>query len=472
LYDARVWRARIAAALVVLAIGRTASADPPLVRVHVDMSSEAARPVEIHVADRTAVAVQVTKNAFQSCTVTSTVEKLPEPPDPVAEVLSVLSGIPGLPTAARPGAAPAPAPPHGCEPLHHQLNDLLRELSELNADLDDQLVQIRERAASLPRWGACDRTPVCSDAAAAQAKLEQLAAAIRRTPSHPVASMTVAAARAAELLKALNAKIDEPADDDGAWLRTAFVRLREAMELIDAANERRQLAIKGRESLVAVRERILAYRASTHVEQPLPPLANARATVTIACTNVVTQQPVIYATDATDHIVTTPAPSRSATVVYRSRPAAGVSAGVLYSSVDRRRIGIAAHRVGVDDGVVIYQRRVVESSVAAGQFVPFSFVHLNAPGFRSRRVAPAVSVGVGLNPNNGDTVAEYFAGGALALGRALTLQVGWHVGSRLEPAEQFALGDSVPDRLAAVPTTRRRATGLAVGVGYALPWPR
>jgi hypothetical protein len=468
-----VWYARAAATILTLAVCRHSAADPRVVRIRVDLTSASTPVAALQVDDGARVVLQVTKSVFHSCTVSSKVESVVAPPNPVAQILALLSVIPGAPTVLRPQEQPeTPPPPPGSEPLQRQLDDLMRDTTELNADLDNQLGQIRDRALSLPRWIACDDTRLCTDPDGARGRLDQLAAAIQRTPSQPIASVTVAAGRAAELLKTLDARLDEPSEDDGVWLQWAFSRLRAIEESIDLANERRQSAAKGREALLAVRDRILAFSTATWFEEPLPSAENARAAITVACANIVTQQPIVYSLDKNQRVVASRTPAASVTIIYQSAPRVSVSAGFLYSVLDRGTVGVAAHRIGADDGVVSYQRRVVENDRAAWQVVPFSFVNLIAPGFRGRRVSPAASAGVGLNPNNGGTVAEYFAGGALSVGRAVTLHLGVHFGNRVMPGGQFSLGDVVPDRLTAVPTTRAQARALAVGMAYRLPLPR
>jgi hypothetical protein len=453
-------------ALVIFSIADTASAGQRFARVAIDLTRPGAQaPPRIHVDDGTRVVVHVAKSVFHSCTIATKVDALPAPANPVAQALAILGGLPGVPSALRADRPPA----QQTHLLERQIDGLLNDVRDLHADLDDEIVQLRERALSLPRWVACDGTPLCSDAPAARAKLDRLAFAIQQTPSRPIASVAVASARAADLLKTLNAAVDRPTEDEGAWLDSAFERLRAIDELIDLAKERRDVALKGREALLLVRERILAYEPATVMEEPLAPQSNSKTLVTVACTNVVTQQPAVYRLEADDRVVADRLPPVSATVVYQTAPRATISGGVLYSTVDRRSIGIAPHRTGTDGRVATYERRVVENDRAAWQIVPFSFVNLIVPGLRGRAVVPAASLGIGLNPNNGSVAAEYFAGGSIAFGRSVTVQIGTHFGTRLEPAEQFAVGDVLPDRVTVVPTTRTRARGIGVGLTYVIP---
>jgi hypothetical protein len=468
----RVWRHATATSLCLLFTSPWALAEPA--RLVVDMTSlhaEPPRPLRVARGER--VVVRIRKPVFHTCTVASKAEALPALPDPIAQILGILSALPGALTAFRLEAAPVTsAPARDLESLARQLDGLLHDVTDLNADLDDQIAQLCSRTVGLPEWIACDRTVTCSDPIAARARLDQLAAAIQRTPSQAIGSTAIATARTTELLKTLTTKV-VPASEDGAWMEWAFSRIRVIQELIDTAVERRQIVIKGREALLTVRDRILAFAPSVTMDEPLSPQDNAKTVVSVACSDVVMQQPAIYAQAPDGSVTSERIPPVTAAIVYQDAPRATVSAGVLYSSVDGREIGVTAHSTGADAmGVVTYQRRVVESDRSSWQLLPFSFFNIMVPGLRTSQLSFAGSLGVGLNPNNGSTVVEYFAGGSIGLGRAVSVEVGAHFGTRQEPAEQFVVGDVVPDRLVTVPTTRVRATALGVALSYAIPLPR
>jgi hypothetical protein len=467
----RVWRHVTATAVCLLFASSSTLAGQAQLIIDVTSShAEPPRPLRVERGDR--VVVRIRKPVFHTCTLTSKAEALPALPDPIAQILGILTALPGTLTAFRLEAAPATSAPRDLESLARQLDSLLQDVTDLNADLDDQIAQLRSRTLALPEWIACDRTATCSDPIAARARLDQLAAAIQRTPSQAIGSTEVATARATELLKTLTTKI-VPASEDGAWMEWAFGRIRVIQELVDAAVERRQIVIKAREALLTVRDRILAFAPSVTMDEPLSPQDNAKTVVSVACSDVVMQQPVIYAKAPDGSVTSERIPPVAAAVVYQDAPRATVSAGVLYSSVDGREIGVTAHSTGADaSGVVAYQRRVVESDRSSWQLLPFSFFNVMIPGLRTSQLSLAGSLGVGLNPNNGSTVVEYFAGGSIGIGRALSVEVGAHFGTRQEPAEQFVVGDVVPDRLITVPTTRVRATALGVALSYAIPLPR
>src|SRR5262249_52458326 len=155
----------------------------------------------------------------------------------------------------------------------------------------DQIAQIRNRTTTLPEWIACDGSAVCSDPHAARSKLDALASAIQRTPSQPIASTVVASARAAELLKAITARMNRDTNADDDSLSDAYTKRRSVQKLIDAGGERRQTATKAREALQIVRARIVPFTPQAYADEPLATQDNVRSLVTVSCVNIVTQQP-------------------------------------------------------------------------------------------------------------------------------------------------------------------------------------
>jgi hypothetical protein len=468
-------RPALVAALFLLLAPPSTIAEPASRQLAVDLtSSDARRPDSLRVDKGTRILLRIRKNMFHACTVTSKVDPVPASPDPVAQILGILGTIPGMLTADRRPVPPVSAPsPRPSDVLARQMAELLTDLVDLNADLEDQIAQIRRRTTSLPEWIACDGSAVCSDRDAARSKLDALASAIQRTLSPPIASTIVASARAAELLKAITARMNHDANEDDDTLSEAFARMRSIQELIDAAGERRQIAIRAREALQIVRDRIVAFTPQAYVDEPLAAQDNIRSTVTVTCANIVTQQPIVYTKRENRPVEEDRIPPVTATIIYQNTPRATVSAGVLYSTLGGREIGVAPHSTGTDaSGVTTYQRRIAETDRSTWQLLPFSFLNVTVPGVGRRRFHLAGSLGIGLNPNNGSTVVEYFAGGTLGIGRSVGIQVGAHLGTRLEPAEQFAVGDAVPDRLTVIPTTHVRTTALGIALSYGLPFPR
>jgi hypothetical protein len=207
---------------------------------------------------------------------------------------------------------------------------------------------------------------------------------------------------------------------------------------------------------------------------PLAPATNTRTVATVSCANVATGQPAIYRR-AAGAVVDEPIAPVAGTVIYRGRTWATVTAGVLASSVDQREIGVEQVRLKPDttgDTAATVERRVGVVDEGASQLVPFTFFNLVVPGLAGPRGYVAASVGFGLNPNNGPVHAEYFAGGAIGLGRFVAITAGVHVGTRMEPDNGFAVGDVLPSNVTSVPTRRVREPGFAIALSYGLPLPR
>src|SRR6476469_2712461 len=233
-------RPAVVASLFLLLSAPSTIADPASRQLAVDLtSSDARRHDSLRFDKGTRILLRIRKNMFHACTVTSKAEPVPASPDPVAQILGILGTIPGVLTADRRPAAPVGEPStRPSDVLARQTAELLTDLVDLNADLDDQITQIRSRTATLPEWIACDGSAVCSDPYAARARLDALASAIQRTPSQPIASTIVESARAAELLKAITARMNHDTNEDDDSLSEVFGQMRSIQELIDAAGER------------------------------------------------------------------------------------------------------------------------------------------------------------------------------------------------------------------------------------------
>jgi hypothetical protein len=448
-----------------------------LPELRIDMSSaSAAVPRELQVDDSSRVRVSITKNAFHSCSVELKTEALPAPPNPVAQILGVLGGFIG-------GAGREAGTGRAQDELEAQVILLDEETDRVVAKLKEQIVEVESIVRELPKRVACDadmkdKNNPCLNATQAQVKLDTLAEDLQNAPTSPIVSTTLVSSRAAELAKALTGRMVAAKPGEGEWLKNAFARLRLAQEKIDYATEKRSALVKARDALLVIRERIIGFTPSTNVVYPLSPASNARTVATITCLNVVTQQPAIYrlpsagAGQEPNVTVERIAPV-SASVVFRNMPWATVSGGMLYSLVDKRQITVASNKTGTDAaGVVTFDRRVAETGTGGSQIVPFTYFNVVIPRMSRRTAYAAGSIGFGLNPNNGSKTLEYFLGGAVGIGRFVVINVGAHLGTRMEPDNNFAVGDVLPVALTAVPTRRDRETKFAIGVSYGLPLPK
>jgi hypothetical protein len=446
------------------AIGLAAPLGAAAQTLELDMTAASGAPRELVVADRAAVTVAVRKNVFHVCDVRTKSEALPPPPNPVAQVVGALGGIAG--PGARGSEAPAPA----SDPLGAQVELLVAEIDQVAKTVEDQIADVQALAEGLPAAVACGGAPdPCADAGTASTALRALAERIQATPATPVASTAQLSSRLAELSKAAVARSVK--NDDVEALPRIFARLRTAQERLDVAGARRAALLKSRDALLAVRERVLDFAPSPVLAVPLTPATSTRTVATVSCGHVVTGQPVVY-TRAGSGVVQEPIAPVAGTVIYRGRTWATVTAGVLASSVDAREIGVEQVRLNPDTTDVSVARVVAVTDAGASQLVPFTFFNLVVPGLSGPRGYLAASVGVGLNPNNGPTHAEYFAGGAIGLGRFVAITAGVHFGTRMEPDNGFAVGDVLPSNVTSVPTRRERETGFAIALSYGVPLPR
>jgi hypothetical protein len=446
------------------ALGVAAPATLAAQALDLDMTAATRSPRELVVGDRAAVTVAVRRNVFHECVVHTKSEALPTPPHPIAQIIGALGGVAGL------GSTRGSPVPRASDPLDAQVELLVAEIAEVSKTLDEQIADVLALAGRLPEAVACGGTPdPCADPVAAAASLRALANRIEATPAAPLASTAQLSSRLAELSKAAVGRSVK--NEEVEALPRIFARLRVAQERLDVATARRAALAKARDALLAVRDRVLAFAPSLTVSVPLTPATNTRTVVTASCTNIVTGQPAIYrrAPGAVVEALIAPV---SGTVIYRGRTWATVTAGVLASSVDRRTIGVAQVRLKPDTTAAMVDRRVGVTDAGASQLVPFTFFNLVVPGLSGPRGYAAASLGFGLNPNNGPVHPDYFAGGAIGLGRFVAITAGVHVGTRMEPDNGFAEGDVLPSSVTTVPTRRDRKTGFAVALTYGLPLPR
>jgi hypothetical protein len=432
--------------------------------LELDITAATRAPRELVVADRAAVTVAVRKNVFHVCDVRTKNEALPAPPNPVAQILGALGGIAGLGTRG----SETPASTSG--PLGAQVELLVADIDRIATTVEDQVAAVQALAEGLPEAVACGGAPdPCADAGAASTALRALADRIQATPATPIASTAQLASRLAELSKAAVARSVK--NDDVEALPGIFARLRTAQERLDVATARRAALLKSRDALLVVRDRVLGFAPSPVLAVPLTPATSTRTVATVSCGNVVTGQPAIYRRVG-GTVVEEPIAPVAGTVIYRGRTWATVTAGVLGSSVDTREIGVEQVRMQPGTTDVPVARVVTVTEAAASQLVPFTFFNLVVPGLSGPRGYLAASVGLGLNPNNGPTHAEYFAGGAIGLGRFVAITAGVHFGTRMEPDNGFTVGDVLPSNVTSVPTRRERETGFAIALSYGVPLPR
>lgn len=182
---------------------------------------------------------------------------------------------------------------------------------------------------------------------------------------------------------------------------------------------------------------------------------NEAAEYTVTCTNYFTKQPAFD-----------PVPF---VVKYQETPRGAVSAGLLFSTLNKRQIGVQPVNTGTgSDGTSTVKLILAETDKANSQLIPFSFYNYRLWGDRKFNLNG--SGGIGVNPNNGAAQVEFFFGGSVGLNN-IFIQVGGHVGRWQELRGGFALGDILPSNPPTVPIERRYTIRPSIGVSYKLPLP-
>jgi len=430
----------------------------------VDMRSAGHATRSLAVDDDVPVVVEIRKTTFQSCTVDTKAERLAPAPNPIGQALAVLSPFIGV--AAR--ATTRVAAPPGAEVLDRQLASLEADAASSLREVNTQRQTARDTLLSLPSMLACSAR-ACDDVDVARTRLASVRSAVAGVVDAVAAPVAILNARAAALNKAVIEKAAAPGEE--TWSQDALGRIDGIQRTLDAIADRRTAIGKAREALSPVLERIETYTPSTTDVVPLAVARRSKTTVTVICLNAVTLEPMVYRTTEDGVVVVAEEiPPVTTTVVYQDMPWAFVTAGVLYSQIDKRQVGVGAFRTGTDAGAATFERRVTETDHADTQIVPFSFLDIAL--CRCRKWTPAAAIGIGVNPNNGGNVLEYFVGGGLVIDGQVAIQVGRHLGSRQEPTNGFAEGDLVPDKLTTIPTVRRRAGGLGIGLTFRIPLPK
>ncbi|HEY6895384.1 MAG TPA: hypothetical protein VI258_14510 [Rhodanobacteraceae bacterium] len=459
-------RALLLTCLAVLWPHAAGAAQPITLRVDMSAPGHAVRRLEVD--NDALVIVDLRKTTFQSCTVDTKSEPLPPPPNPIGQALASLTPFLALPAAEAPSFAPRVRTPVADAVLEHELQALAADAKAARDEVATQRDAARAALLDVPHAVACtDRA--CSDIDVARARLGALRRTLGSLVDTPAAPVAILNARASILSKALIEKLGA-SDDEDAWARDALRRFDAVQRMLDATGDARDAFAKAKDALAPLLGRLDAFVPAVEQTVPLAVARDAKVTVTIGCVDAVTLEPKVYREHDTA-IAAVNVPPATTTIVYQDVPWATVTAGMLYSQLDARQVGAAPVRIGTDaTGAVTFERRVAETDHAATQLIPATF--LNIAACRCRQWVPAVAIGFGLNANNGAKLLEYFVGGALIVHQQLAIQIGRHLGSTQQPANGFAEGDVLPDKLTDVPTIRRRDGALAIGLSFRIPLPK
>jgi hypothetical protein len=189
----------------------------------------------------------------------------------------------------------------------------------------------------------------------------------------------------------------------------------------------------------------------------LRPDINAKASGSFSCTSDITGNPTLD-------------PPVAYTVTFQNTPRLSLTAGLIVSGVSRNSVGLEHVEDSPNDPTVTFHNEIRDHP-SSPQVVPFSFfnIRLFSPWrWKNRIMTFNATPGVGLNPNNGGTSAEFFLGLSFGFGNFF-LAGGAHIGHELKPANGFNLHDKPGDDLKAVPLDTPWTPGLAVAFSYRIP---
>lgn len=419
------------------------------------------RPVTAKVFNETIVTVTVNKRPNETCSIETQREEKTEQ-EPISNFIATLvkavapaSAAPACPSGVTPPSNFPPAQQienrlvalqDSITPIHRAAESLRKSISDAAA-LGNELVTCRATNGST--------SSLCDSVATYQGQvgvLQQRLGAAINTNLPSTDGLDIQLAHIQDLLKETEKNTPADASDPFyAWLRNVYARvdcLAVQMRIIKQNNEfvagRRDAASK----LLEAFDRL---EVSTQKDFVLPPDENSKIAGKISCKNFFSNTPTIN-----------PVPI---SITYQGPPRLSLTAGLLYSTLDKRKVGTEAVRV--EDSF----KTVVSESASSSQLIPFSFLDLRLAGFsiNSTPIFVNFGVGAGVNSNNGGKEVEYFVGPSLSV-RNIHLHLGVHRGRFAEPRGGYKIGDIVPNSgFPGVPVGRDYKNKAAIAISYRLP---
>lgn len=429
-------------------------------------------PRPVQVKNGTRVTVTGKKSPVNVCTVATKREELKPEPNPLGQFIKILAGLPS-PASAAALTAGCPAavagPDEGARRINSALDALQRNLDASGGEVLRTRRNYRDLGDRVSNFVACKNvagSDICSNPATFMSERTNLQTAVttllaERIPVIESVELQLAAVRKM-LEERLKTPSASPTPEEQAWLDNVNERL-------NCLGKHAAFLKQTIESLKASRSELekFAELLDTHTRQfdtvdslityskLLPEDNNAKVSGTVTCTNFFTKQVSVEATPFT--------------VTYQNIPRASVTAGVLFSPLDKRQIGTQAVRTGAAaDGTPTFRNTFAVTDSSSNQIVPFSFFNVYLSG--TRRMNLNLTGGVGINPNNGKNQPEFFVGGAFGFNNVY-VQFGGHIGRWQELGGGFGFGETVPANFPGVPIERRYTMRPAIGLSYRLPLP-
>jgi hypothetical protein len=422
-----------------------------------------APPPPLDVRNRDAVGVRIHHLPILQCKIDTKAEPLREEPNPILTILQAASKIFAGGAVSRTTSCPTPiAPPSGDQEarrIETQLGRLAGVVDTLISDPQKYYERHEALVARIRAFSRCqlrDGSPAC-DPAQFEGHRKALETDLNLFLDDVPPSTDAAAFLVEVLKKSLGARLatDESTPDGNDWLSNAVLRLECYARAFERVLERRKIVLASREEMRKALETLVALRAArVETVVQLRREHESRVTATATCTNRFTKEVDV--------------PAINFVITYHDRPALFVSAGLAYSTGDKRTIGSQAVRTGVDsNGAVTFRNEIAETDSAEYQVVPFTF--LSWMPLQGRHVDVGVAAGIGLNANNGGKQVECMVGPSVGY-RNVYVVVGVHRLRRPEPGGGFSEGDVLPSGFPGVPIRRDVRNVLAVALTYKLPF--
>jgi hypothetical protein len=483
---------RIGAVVIVSVCALGASARTSTAATHkpivVDMTNPAAAPPRrVDVDDAADVQLSIKKGMLQQCSVETKVDAIKPEANPIGTIIGIAAKL-----AAGVAVKNLPAEPEACSgigPVMPPAGD--RDAAEIEIGLSgvqQRLIAIREELTGQEHDGpfsvdalgdeigkltrcvgtsddAGSDRDVCRDAEAFSGARDRVVRKIQLVlERRPLAGSDGLSAVLVDLKKLLVARV--PKTIDSAWYWNAVRRIDCYASQIDNLGDRRKVLAAARVQLGAFAAAAMAFKPSTapfNLDIPVRRVSSSVLTATVTCVNVFTRQPTLPGPRGAGEIAIDPVP---VVITFQSPPRLAASAGLLLSTIDKLQYGTQPAKTGVDaTGTDTAVTRIVVTDTTSAQTVPFSFLHLRLVGWRPGY--GYLTGGIGLNPNNGSTQVEYFAGLSLGI-KNVMLSAGAHYGRVQELAGGFHIGDIVGDK-AVAPVSLRYVARLGVSVSYKIP---
>lgn len=475
--------------------GQTSCTDDNTLCINTSPTPKIPKPLEVR--NEAVVTVSGTKSLINTCAVATKREELKPEPNPLAQFLKVIFSLGtigvGKAESTECKSVPAPDNPEAnqieaeLEALNRILNRSMHIPKDDSKDASNDSVeykrqQYEEMADRIGWFTRCQGAeviggqlvrdkntgkllfqPICGDQSLFESTKGRLIADVERllqlaSPSTerelPVIASAELQLKTIEKLLTAGYKRKGVAGEE-AWIDNVNTRLDCAARRLEILRKSRSFILSAHAELETVLGLLDAHKTSFTYQKALIADSNSKVTGTVTCSNFFTKQ-----------VAFDPIPF---TVTYQNPPRGAVSAGVLYTTLDKRQIGIQPVRVGTAaDGTAITRLHFAETDRADGQIVPFTFYNHRLWG--RRKFSLNGSGGIGVNPNNGSVQVEYFIGGSIGY-KNFFLQLGGHVGRWQELGGGFTIGDTVAASPPSVPIERRYSMRPAIGISYKIPLP-